>query len=635
MNVPANLPALVLSLGSLLLLGGGASAGPQPFRITVVDAETERGVPLVELETVNSLEFITDSQGIVAFDEPGLMGTNVFFYVRSHGYEFPVDGFGYRGKALEVTPGGSARLTIRRVNIAERLYRVTGEGIYRDSLLVGEPVPLKAPLLAGQVLGSDSVVNSVYRGRLHWFWGDTNRPGYPLGNFHVPGATSKLPGRGGLDPQQGVDLSYYLDDTGFAKPTAKMPGEGPTWINGACVLGSGVREQMFAAYAKIKPPLTTYERGLIRWNDERHEFEHAVTFPLEAPLYPRGHTFRHAEDGTDYVYFSDPFPIIRVRAELAALADPAQYETFTCLEVGSRLEDPRIERTPEGKPRYAWKRNTAAVGPAEQEKLIEAGHLKRNEALLQLRERDTGARVQAHGGSVYWNEFRGRWVLVAVQLLGSSLLGEMWYSEAPSPVGPWVDAVKIVTHEQYSFYNPKQHPYFDQDGGRTIFFEGTYTHTFSGNPVQTPRYDYNQIMYKLDLADPRLVLPVPVSVNSKGLPALVDTDLPADVGSWRSISFFAMDRPGPGTTPIVVEPLGDERSRLRPAEAKEKARVVFHAMPAGTEPTESLVPLYEFVSETNGSRLYSTDAAQAQPGFARSSRPVCLVWRNPYAASRP
>ena len=40
-----------------------------------------------------------------------------------------------------------------------------------------------------------------------------------------------------------------------------------------------------------------------------------------------------------------------------------------------------------------------------------------------------------------------------------------------------------------------------------IFFEGTYTHTFSGNAQMTPRYDYNQIMYKLDLSDPRLAAP--------------------------------------------------------------------------------------------------------------------------------
>ena len=37
-----------------------------------------------------------------------------------------------------------------------------------------------------------------------------------------------------------------------------------------------------------------------------------------------------------------------------------------------------------------------------------------------------------------------------------------------------------------------------------IFFEGTYTTSFSGNPTPTPRYDYNQIMYRLELDDPRL-----------------------------------------------------------------------------------------------------------------------------------
>ena len=47
---------------------------------------------------------------------------------------------------------------------------------------------------------------------------------------------------------------------------------------------------------------------------------------------------------------------------------------------------------------------------------------------------------------------------------------------------------------------------FDEDGGRVIYFEGTYVNTFSGNPEKTPGYDYNQIMYRLDLADPRLQL---------------------------------------------------------------------------------------------------------------------------------
>ena len=64
--------------------------------------------------------------------------------------------------------------------------------------------------------------------------------------------------------------------------------------------------------------------------------------------------------------------------------------------------------------------------------------------------------------------------------------------------------MKIVTHEKYSFYNVVQHPMFDRKGGRLIYFEGTYTAAFSGNADRTPRYDYNQVMYRLDLDDPRL-----------------------------------------------------------------------------------------------------------------------------------
>src|SRR5689334_3660855 len=75
------------------------------FAVQVVDDATGRGVPLVELKTTNSVAFYTDSNGVVALDEPGFIGRKVFFYVTSPGYEFPADGFGYHGKALDVTPG--------------------------------------------------------------------------------------------------------------------------------------------------------------------------------------------------------------------------------------------------------------------------------------------------------------------------------------------------------------------------------------------------------------------------------------------------------------------------------------------------------------------------------------------------
>ena len=51
---------------------------PRVFRIHVVEEGTGRGVPLVELKTVNQIRYVTDSNGIVAFDEPGLSTVRSF-----------------------------------------------------------------------------------------------------------------------------------------------------------------------------------------------------------------------------------------------------------------------------------------------------------------------------------------------------------------------------------------------------------------------------------------------------------------------------------------------------------------------------------------------------------------------------
>ena len=102
-------------------------------------------------------------------------------------------------------------------------------------------------------------------------------------------------------------------------------------------------------------------------------------------------------------------------------------------------------------------------------------------------------------------------MMSASVVLGATVLGEVWYAEADAPEGPWTRACKIITHankkdDAHDFYNPTQHPFFDQDGGRVIYLEGSYVNTFSGNPNQTPYYEYNQIMYRLDLSDPRLTV---------------------------------------------------------------------------------------------------------------------------------
>src|SRR5262249_21771373 len=159
-------------------------------------------------------------------------------------------------------------------------------------------------------------VNAVYKGKVWWFWGDTNRPAYPLGNFHVPGATSRPPADGGLDPETGIDLTYFVDEKGFAREMARMPGDGPTWIGGLVVLTDKAgRERMFASYVKVRKQLEVYARGLAEFNDDKQRFEKVADFPMDAPIHPGGHPFRKSAGGVEYVYFANPYPLTRVRAD--------------------------------------------------------------------------------------------------------------------------------------------------------------------------------------------------------------------------------------------------------------------------------------------------------------------------------
>ncbi|MCY2951773.1 MAG: hypothetical protein NTU53_07315 [Planctomycetota bacterium] len=506
-----HLPLMAL-LTAILLASATSAAQNKYFQITVVDEQTGRGVPLVELETVNNIRYYSDSNGIIAFDEPGLMNQDVFFNIRSHGYEFPKDGFGFHGTRLHPLPGASAQLKIKRINIAQRLYRITGHGIYADTVRLGLRTPTQNPLLNGQVLGQDSVQSILYRQKLYWFWGDTNTPGYPLGQFAMSGATSLLPGKGALDPALGVDLTYFVDQNGFSRKMAPMKADGPVWIDGLLLIPDDTaQERLLAHYSRMKNLATMLEHGLMLFNDQTQTFDKYKEFDLAQQWRcPRGHPIRVNDNAHDFFLFPTPYPTVRVKAHINSITDPASYEAFTCLTPGSKYDkhNPHVDRTPDGRLVYAWKPNTDPTAQKEERELIAADKITPAEAHFQLRDIDTNKEVDMHGASVYWNQYRKRWIMIGVQIMGSSVLGEVWFAEADSPTGPWTFARKIVTHDKYTFYNPKQHPFFDQDAGRVIFFEGTYCNTFSGNPFQTPRYDYNQIMYRLDLDDPRLGLPL-------------------------------------------------------------------------------------------------------------------------------
>src|SRR3569623_439703 len=213
-------------LSPLLCLLGLAcqslTGAAQPFAVQVIDESSHRGVPMVTLSTDNHIQLTTDSAGWVVMDEPGLMARAVHFIVSSPGYALPKDAGGRDGITLTLTPGQSAEIKLVRTAIAERMYRITGQGIYRESSLLGKEAPLPFPNINGDVLSLGRAQVASYQGRLVWAWPDTRLLAARNGPV-VSGAAVDLPGAGGLDPTQGVHLRYFTNEQEETLPLLAVP----------------------------------------------------------------------------------------------------------------------------------------------------------------------------------------------------------------------------------------------------------------------------------------------------------------------------------------------------------------------------------------------------------------------------
>ena len=397
------------------------------FVIRVVDEQTGRGVSLVELKLPNEVKYWTDSAGVAAFDEPSLRGREVFLAIRSHGYEYPQETPIGRGTNIEFEPGKIQKLRVRRTMVAERLYRLTGEGIYRDSVMAGLPVPMKEPLLNAQVLGQDTVSAAIYRGKIFWIWGDTIGPAY--WNFSVSAATSSLQD----DPAVAVHYRYFTDSEGRAKEMLPLPGKGLVWIEGLIPMTDpDGEERLIATYTVQEGLKFPDECGLALFDDAMQVFQPWVQMPCTKAHFS-SHPFLH--DSYWYLY-----PWLRVPNDWNVIQDSSQWETRDV------LLPPDAKRP----------------------------------------------------SCVVWNDYRRHWILLLEDF------GDVYYAEATQPEGPYGPAVKIIHHDQYNFYNVATHMFFNQEGGRVIYVEGTYTDSFTDATERTPRYNYNQVMYRLRLDDPRL-----------------------------------------------------------------------------------------------------------------------------------
>lgn len=430
-----------------------------PCGIQVVEAGSGWPVPLVELRTVHQVRFVSDNAGMIAFDLPELMGRETWFDVIADGYDVAADGFGMRGVRLTPESGRTLRVEVRRTGIARRLGRLTGAGLFAESQKLG----LEGDWSESGELGCDSVQLAEHDGRLFWAWGDTLLSRYPLGIFHMTAATTANPPITSFEPPVRLKFDPFTDSKGLPRGVAQMPGSGPTWLSGfASVPDATGTMHLVAAYGKIKAPLAVYEKGLCVWNGETENFDRlrvvwtkTESMP-EPPPVPDGHPATWTDkQGRTWLLFGDPLPRLRCPATFEDWQDSRTWEVL----------EPQAE-------------------------LVSA---------------DDGSPVRPHSGSIAWNAFRRRWVVVFMQSFGKpSAFGEIWYAEADSPLGPWGQAVKVLSHENYTFYNPHLHPECASADSPVLLFEGTYTATFADRPMPTPRYNYTQILYRLDLDDPAL-----------------------------------------------------------------------------------------------------------------------------------
>jgi hypothetical protein len=449
---------LVAAVAVILFAQAGRAA--EPCRVDVVDKENGWPVPLVEFRTTHDLVLVTDNAGVIAIDQPELLGREIWYEVSGHGYGVPRDGFGHSGVRLTARAGETIRVEVERSIIAKRLGRLTGGGLFAEAQKFG----LHADWKESGVFGCDTVQSTVYRGKRFWLWGDTDLPHYALGVYDSSCATTAPKPLKSFEPPLVLEFTYFRNDKGRPRGVAPIAGEGPTWITGMVSLpDKSGRERLVAEYAKIQGQLTVYELGLCVWSDEREEFEKLRSIWTKTDndrkppsLRPSGHpTLWKDEAGREWLLLGNPFPDFHC---------PATFEAW------------QDERT--------WEK----LEPQES-----------------LRSATSDEEVKPHAGSIAWNGYRKRWVTVFHQLWGKpSLLGEVWYAEADAPTGPWGPAVKVLTHDNYTFYNVRLHQDLTEPDSPILLFEGTYTAAFADRPQRTSRYDYNQILYRLDLDDPGL-----------------------------------------------------------------------------------------------------------------------------------
>jgi len=163
-----------------------------------------------------------------------------------------------------------------------------------------------------------------------------------------------MAGRGGLDPGVGVDLSYFMDKSGFSKPMCPDAsfGEGLSDWRVMTLRDERGREQLLARVAAGTGLEQTREWHVALFDDHQQSFKSIARWDIH-DTHESAHPFRARVDDRDYFYL---FPNWRVPAELAALRDlDATKRSLASRAAAIARCGMRVDRDASGHIRYSWK----------------------------------------------------------------------------------------------------------------------------------------------------------------------------------------------------------------------------------------------------------------------------------------
>ena len=137
----------------------------------------------------------------------------------------------------------------------------------------------------------------------------------------------------------GIDLKYFTGPDGFARPHGPDEGRGRVWLSGLVVLPDESGRERMLAYFSRRRGLGAVARGGLRRLQRREGRSSRSSRmsrsgrPTRPPATPPA---SEDADGTEYVYFTAPYPALRVKADWKSYLDLASYEGYTCLKPGTR-----------------------------------------------------------------------------------------------------------------------------------------------------------------------------------------------------------------------------------------------------------------------------------------------------------